>query len=133
MSKQSKLEHYDHPRRNLGKGREFSHSAWNKKILEKDKFRCRICKNKTYDMYRNNKPRLEAHHIIPRRFGGKNTIKNGITLCDNCHKYIEYKSNKDNNDFIDIIKQDKKKLTKECKVHIKMRYLNRLKQVILYS
>ncbi len=32
---------------------------------------------------------LEAHHIVPRRLKGSNTITNLITLCSNCHDKTE--------------------------------------------
>jgi hypothetical protein len=45
--------------------------------LIRDDFTCQICRKKG--------GRLEAHHILPRNEGGKDTIKNLITLCDPCH------------------------------------------------
>ena len=45
--------------------------------LIRDNFKCKICENK-------NK-RLEAHHIVSHNDGGKDTIKNLVTLCDICH------------------------------------------------
>lgn len=45
--------------------------------LVRDDFQCRICKVKDC--------RLEAHHIVERSKGGKDTIKNLATLCDTCH------------------------------------------------
>lgn len=35
------------------------------------------------------KSRLEAHHIIPRRRGGKDEAQNLIPLCPTCHKLVE--------------------------------------------
>lgn len=32
-----------------------------------------------------NKSILQVHHILPLSRGGKNTMTNLITLCDNCH------------------------------------------------
>lgn len=48
--------------------------------LIRDDFKCKICKGK-------NK-RLEAHHIVSRDDGGKDTIKNLATLCDQCHNKL---------------------------------------------
>lgn len=33
----------------------------------------------------------EAHHIIPKSDGGKNTIRNAVILCPNCHS-LEHKN-----------------------------------------
>jgi len=35
---------------------------------------------------------LNAHHIIPRKDGGKHTLKNIIILCEDCHKKVHTKS-----------------------------------------
>lgn len=48
--------------------------------LLRDGFTCRYCKKK------NGK--LEAHHIIPRSKGGKDTILNLVTLCSTHHKAL---------------------------------------------
>ena len=45
--------------------------------LMRDKYRCRKCGRKNC--------RLEAHHIIPRKDGGKDSIRNLTTLCEKCH------------------------------------------------
>lgn len=45
--------------------------------LVRDDFQCKICSKKN--------TKLEAHHIVPRNDGGKDTIKNLATLCDKCH------------------------------------------------
>lgn len=45
--------------------------------LIRDEFVCRHCKEKG--------KKLEAHHIVPRANGGKDTIKNLLTLCEKCH------------------------------------------------
>jgi len=51
-----------------------------KATLLRDKFTCMDCGKK--------KCRLEAHHIIPRRVGGNDSIDNLITLCKTCHDNI---------------------------------------------
>ena len=50
-------------------------------ILARDNYCC--CRCSKGDM------RLDIHHIIPRRAGGKNETKNLITLCRKCHQFIE--------------------------------------------
>lgn len=45
--------------------------------LIRDDLMCHVCRRKNL--------RLEAHHIIPRSQGGKDTIKNLATLCGTCH------------------------------------------------
>jgi uncharacterized C2H2 Zn-finger protein len=32
---------------------------------------------------------LHIHHIIPRWQGGKNTVRNLVTLCSGCHRSVE--------------------------------------------
>jgi len=49
--------------------------------LIRDNMTCQVCKKRGC--------KLEAHHIVPRSEGGKDTIKNLITLCgDICHKQV---------------------------------------------
>ena len=48
-----------------------------KAAIIRDGYKCRMC-GKT-------NCRLEVHHIIPRRLDGRDTIKNLITLCSQCH------------------------------------------------
>ena len=48
--------------------------------LLRDNFSCQQCKVKN--------TRLEAHHIQPKSQGGKDTIKNLITLCSTCHEKL---------------------------------------------
>ena len=53
-----------------------------KAVLERDNFTCQKCKleDKTGRL-------LEAHHIIPLAFGGKEELENLITFCLDCHHY----------------------------------------------
>ncbi len=46
-------------------------------VMERDKWRCTECKS------RNN---LQAHHIIFRSQGGKDSLENMKTLCHICHE-----------------------------------------------
>ena len=34
---------------------------------------------------KNHSQKLESHHIIPERKGGKSTLQNGMALCTACH------------------------------------------------
>ena len=52
--------------------------------LMRDNYQCQVCKKKNL--------RLEAHHIIPKSEGGKDSITNLITLCSSCH--LKVHSNK---------------------------------------
>ncbi len=63
------------PRRDL--------SGFARLVLETDgKCMNRHC----WDMHKRDIDWLEAHHIILRSQGGKDTIENGITLCRYCHE-----------------------------------------------
>ncbi len=77
--------------------------------LMRDNFECMQC-SKT-------KIRLEAHHIIERGQGGKNTISNLITLCEICHKDVhtgKFKIGGGISGFKDIIAQH----TMQGKLHL---------------
>jgi 5-methylcytosine-specific restriction endonuclease McrA len=41
---------------------------------------CRIC---------GHRKDLEQHHIVPRRFGGGDSVNNLVTLCGQCHNAVE--------------------------------------------
>ena len=54
------------------------------KVFQRDRFTCKFCD------YRSKKKRdIEAHHIIPLSVNIKLSLKvgNGLTLCQQCHKY----------------------------------------------
>ena len=65
------------------------------KILQRDNFTCQhregpnnecpICHNVPFY------PKLTKHHIRARRNGGKDTVRNQITVCDGIHKRYEKK------------------------------------------
>ena len=58
-----------------------------KRVLGQDKHRCALC---------GNWERLEAHHIIPICCGGKrHALRNGITLCYECHLPFHKNRNRD--------------------------------------
>ena len=53
-----------------------------KKVFERDSFICQKCK--TQD---KSAKILEAHHIVPLVFKGKDELGNLITLCSDCHHF----------------------------------------------
>jgi predicted HNH restriction endonuclease len=53
-----------------------------KRCFERDNFTCQKCK-----FFSENKLDLEAHHVFPLCFGGKDELDNLITLCSDCHKF----------------------------------------------
>ena len=55
-------------------------------ILMRDNYTCQECGKRDC--------RLEAHHIVPRRLKGSNSIGNLITLCDKCHDKTKGKEEK---------------------------------------
>src|SRR6266498_3270669 len=48
--------------------------------LMRDGYRCRHCGKRNC--------RLEAHHIVYREHGGKDTLANLLTLCERCHDRV---------------------------------------------
>lgn len=52
-------------------------------ILQRDKFRCRLCGVAASD---GTHVRLEVDHIIPRKKGGKDTAENKWVLCFECNR-----------------------------------------------
>ncbi|MCP4107452.1 MAG: hypothetical protein GY749_18225 [Desulfobacteraceae bacterium] len=67
--------------------------------LMRDGYTCRICGRKHV--------RLEAHHIIPGNKGGKDTIRNLITLCESCHKKVQCRKNRNKRRRIRIQRPDR--------------------------
>ena len=66
----------------MGRPVDFDSKHWKTlraRVIARDQC-CFICKT-TY--------RLTAHHIKPRRHGGRTNIKNLIALCHKCHDEIE--------------------------------------------
>lgn len=60
--------------------------AWSKtrlEILERDNHTCQVCDKKMQ--------RLDIHHILPKNSGGTNHSDNLITVCQSCHKKIEFR------------------------------------------
>ncbi|MDO8517507.1 MAG: HNH endonuclease [Nanoarchaeota archaeon] len=57
-------------------------SVLRKKAFERDDFTCQKCK-----IQDKSEKFLEAHHIIPLTFQGKDELENLITLCLDCHHF----------------------------------------------
>lgn len=55
-------------------------TRWRKAVLDRDGWRCRRC-NSGYN--------LHVHHIRKRSDLRLDTMENGITLCEKCHRQVE--------------------------------------------
>lgn len=74
-----------------------SKSSWKRTVLEKWGPCCGLCRK---NLEINNIP-YELHHILPRRFGGKNTPNNMVPLCKSpCH--LKVSSSIQRNDLAEI-------------------------------
>ena len=57
--------------------------------LMRDGYQCTQCEKKNSGSRSNRaKPQLDAHHIVWKENGGKDTIENLITLCKGCHRKV---------------------------------------------
>lgn len=60
-------------------------------VLARDNYQCRICGKSSLTLvdqsseFRKIHFELEVHHIVPRKDGGKDTFRNLISLCEDCH------------------------------------------------
>lgn len=54
--------------------------AWARAVKDRDGWTCCECGNDDPDAI------YHAHHIQPQALGGQNTLSNGITLCNPCHR-----------------------------------------------
>ena len=128
---QCKIVNYIEPRLTNNKGKTYSLTTWRKKILARDKNVCQNCFNAVKDIFRNRIYPNEAHHIIARRHGGKNNLKNGITLCAFCHNYFDYMYGRYELDYYEIIKhKTTEQRIKEVRKLMKERYLRYLLRII---
>lgn len=63
-----------------------------RKVYERDGWTCQECGvrclNAEHARWQPHR-RIQAHHILPRRFGGTDDLDNLITLCLRCHGRIE--------------------------------------------
>lgn len=50
--------------------------------------------NHTCQRCEKTKVRLDAHHIVPRTFGGEDKLENLISLCSSCHHIVEHEVRK---------------------------------------
>jgi len=58
-------------------------STWGglrRQALERDRYTCQKCGRRYPDV------KVEVHHIMPRKFGGRDSLDNLITLCRDCHR-----------------------------------------------
>ena len=76
--------------------------------LMRDNYTCQECGKKDC--------MLEAHHIVPRRLKGSNSIGNLITLCDKCHDKTESKEELFINKYQDKI--NGKSVRFDCAQHV---------------
>lgn len=58
-------------------------------VLERDSYKCRFCEISDEEHRSKYGRGLTAHHIIPRRDGGPDTLENLITVCQSCHNTLE--------------------------------------------
>jgi hypothetical protein len=58
---------------------EYEGNNWRQKVLWRDSYTCQHC---------DRKEKLQAHHINTKLKGGTNIVKNGITLCEECHSSL---------------------------------------------
>ena len=57
--------------------------------LIRDDFTCQKCKKqRTTSSYRGKGLKLQAHHIVWTTKGGKDSVYNLVTLCENCHDKV---------------------------------------------
>ncbi len=96
--------------------------------------RCKNCKGKIRDRYRKKIFPLEAHHIIPRRHGGRNTLANGVTLCRFCHNYFDYMYSAEGLDYHEIRKSKTgDEIIQETESLMKRRFYRFLSRVMHYG
>jgi 5-methylcytosine-specific restriction endonuclease McrA len=125
--KQCRIINYLEPRLRYHRGEALSKYAWRKKVLARDRNRCRNCSGSINDDYRKKRFPLEAHHIIPRRHGGRNTLRNGVTLCRFCHNYFDLMYRMTGRDYHEIRKKEtKKKILDEIRELMRYRYFHYL-------
>lgn len=63
-----------------------------KAVLIRDNYSCRVCGRSdlstfsTADHYDRIHLAVQVHHITPRKNDGRNTFRNLVTLCEECHR-----------------------------------------------
>lgn len=72
-------------------GKSISWANISRAVLTRDNYECRICGKSSLSQVESSQEfnkihfELEVHHIIPRKDGGRDTFRNLITLCEDCH------------------------------------------------
>ena len=128
MQKQSRILNYIEPRSTYNNGAIYSIATWRQKVLARDKKECQCCNNSIEDLHMKRKAKNEAHHVVPRHHGGKNTLSNGITLCTFCHDYFDYRYFFHGLDYFEVQKfQEKEHTIIEVKQMMKIAYINNLR------
>jgi len=61
----------------------------NPMVRERDNHKCHFCKRNVHEVCNEVKGGNTLHHIIPKRFGGKDEPENLITICCYCHQKLE--------------------------------------------
>ena len=78
---------------NIARQKDTGYRAWQRfreQVWKRDNYQCVICKRKKSDGYK-----IEAHHIIPRKwvkaseFKGEEKLSDCITVCAQCHGALE--------------------------------------------
>ncbi len=62
------------------KGEMYGYENTKMYVRARDKHTCQLCQGKSKD------PRLECHHVVPKKDGGTDIPANLITLCKTCHE-----------------------------------------------
>jgi 5-methylcytosine-specific restriction endonuclease McrA len=129
--KQTLLLNYLEPRSNYNSGKALSLVKWRKEVLGRDSNICKNCFNAIKDIFRRRCYSNEAHHIIARRHGGKNTLNNGITLCKFCHQYFDHMYSKFGYDYFEIIrKKSTEQRIRKIRELMRKRYTRHLLNII---
>lgn len=68
-----------HIRRDSAAQARFSHA-----VKQRDNNTCRICHRTEAELMADET--MDAHHILPKRYGGSDEVENGETRCSTCHR-----------------------------------------------
>jgi len=69
-----------------------SEKSWRElreRVLEREGYECRFCGKTNEEHIEETDRGLDAHHIIPERDGGEDTMRNLVALCRSCHRTME--------------------------------------------
>jgi 5-methylcytosine-specific restriction endonuclease McrA len=67
-----------------GKTRRTIKPEFKDKVRKRDDFRCRMCLKPSNEL----QDQLQVHHIRPVEMGGRDRLKNLISLCRICHRIV---------------------------------------------